>query len=112
MAVTGTVKCKSPRWKHQWSRNEDVVAMYLQKYGVGKFLGEEWTLFRIASTMGLSSTDTLIMRMANLKKARGLPGGLDHTTDQMYDVVAECECLSKTEFRDKVLAILNEAHRE
>jgi len=87
---------------HKWSKDDDLVAFYLYKFGdnhlslkrrdIGKILG-----------MGYGS---LIMRISNFKSIDRESKGLDHFAKQSMEIYTKYKHLPEDELIQKVNAIL------
>jgi hypothetical protein len=87
--------------KHQWTENDDIVALYLYRFGPDDL---PFGIAKISETLGMKA-GSLKMRIGNFQAIDG-QGGLSNAAIQsrkIYEVHAKA---SKDELRTKVLSIL------
>jgi hypothetical protein len=87
--------------RHHWTRNDDIVAFYLERHGDRQLpFGEA----KIAKILSLKES-SLAMRRANFGYLDGRQG-LDHAAEQSREVFAKYKGRSEIEMRPLVLRIL------
>lgn len=87
--------------KHKWTKEEDIVVLYLSKYDVD---GLGCTKQALSNRMGMSLA-SLDMRIKNFHALDG-KGGLPHFSKTTSTVYQEYKDLPQSVLRDKVIQII------
>jgi hypothetical protein len=83
---------------HKWTRNDDLIAFYVDKFGIDK-LPNKPSEAEIAASLGIEP-GSFKMRIQNFRALAG-KGGLEHFARQSKDVFEEYNSLSEPELRRK-----------
>ena len=89
---------------HKWTEEDDIVTLYLYKYGDGEI---PFTLEDIGRNLGMS-TGSLRMRIANFKAIDG-KGGLKHFGRQSLEIYRKHYETPKDKLKSLVVEILQKA---
>lgn len=87
--------------KHKWTKEEDIVVLYLSKYDVESL---EYTKQELSDRMGMSLA-SLDMRIKNFHALAG-KAGLNHYSKTTSAVYQEYKDLPQSVLRDKVIKII------
>ena len=91
--------------KHQWTECDDIVALYLYKYGtsiIGLSVGE------VAQKLN-SDKGSMKMRIQNFQNINGA-GGLSNVASQSRKIFKQFSVLLETDLRAKALECLKGNH--
>lgn len=89
------------RMRHEWKKEDDIIALFLYKYGDSEL---PLTIKEICEKRGIQ-TSAMKMRIGNFKSLAG-EGGLSHPSKQSKAVYNEYKNLPKESFKQLVIGIL------
>lgn len=92
--------------KHKWSRDDDIIALYLYRFGENEPSESKYAL---AERLGMG-WDSMAMRIANFKSLAGEPG-MDHVSNQSRMIYNEFSSMPDDEFRKIGLAAISRVAR-
>ena len=87
---------------HSWTKDDDIVAFYLEKYGEDALITLQLVSQKMRMTVG-----SLDMRVRNFKALMGI-GKLDHNARLSKEVLNAMESVGKDTHRERCLKILSE----
>lgn len=103
--IVGKTVNRRKKKNHRWTKEDDIVTLYLYKYGDGDL---PFTIEDIAKNLGMGVV-SLRMRIANFKAIDGR-GGLNHFGKISLEIYERYHETPKDELRSLVGKILQEAH--